>query len=74
MNNPLANVESILPDHIPHGAIEKTDYVFDAAPYFKELAPETRFFVFDGKAYSLKPESLFNGKDWFDFLGEIESK
>lgn len=61
-----------LPKHIPSGAIEKSDYVFSIAPYFKEHAPESRFFAYDGKVYSLKPESLFNGQDWFEFCDELK--
>ena len=63
-----------LPSHIPCDAKEKTEYVFSIAPYFKELAPETRFFVFDGKVYSFKSESSFNGKDWSEFCEEIATK
>ena len=63
-----------LPDHIPHGAIEKTDYVFSIAPYFKEIAPETRFFAFNGKCYSLKKESLYNKMNWHEFCEEIRPK
>lgn len=44
--------------HIPHGAIEKTDYIFAENPAFKEFAPESRFFTFDEKAYSINPNSL----------------
>ncbi len=62
------------PSHIPFGAIEKTEYVFTIAPYFADYAPESRFFAFDGKVYSLKPESLFNGRDWHEFCEEIKPK
>lgn len=57
--------------HMPYDAVEKTEYVFSIAPYFKELAPETRFFAFDGKVYSAKRHSLYNGKNWHDFCQEI---
>ncbi len=62
-----------LPQHIPNGAIDKSDYVFSIAPYWKELAPESRFFAYDGKVYSLKPESLFNGQNWLEFCEEIKA-
>jgi len=63
-----------LPPHIPHGAIEKTDYVFEITPFLKEIAPETRFFAFDGKCYSFKEVSLYNGMNWSDFCEEIRPK
>lgn len=52
--------------HIPHGAIEKTDYI-------KSLGykGEMKFFVFDGKTYCNKPQFSINGKDWFEFCDEI---
>lgn len=48
--------------HIPSGAIEKTDYI-------KSLGYKggMKFFVFDGKVYSDKPQYLLNGEDWFIF-------
>lgn len=48
--------------HIPSGAIEKTDYI-------KSLGykGEMKFFVFDGKVYSNKPQYLLNGEDWLIF-------
>jgi hypothetical protein len=63
-----------LPSHIPHGAQEKTEYVFAHAPYWKDYAPDARFFAYDGKVYSMNPESLYNGQNWFEFLEEIKPK
>lgn len=48
--------------HIPHGAIEKTDYI-------KSLGYKggMKFFVFNGKVYTDKEQYALNGEDWFDF-------
>jgi len=59
-----------LPPHIPHGAIEKTDYINSLNPYFEEFG--CRFFVFDGKVYSFSEVSLYNEMDWFRFCEYIK--
>ncbi len=52
--------------HIPHGAIEKTDYI-------KHLGykGDMEFFVFDGKVYSSFPQFSLNGENWFKFCDRI---
>lgn len=64
--------QEVLPPHIPFGAIEKTDYVFAMNQVFKDFAPDSRFFVFDGKTYSIRPDSRYNGLDWFEFCEKIQ--
>ena len=65
-------MKETLPPHIPQGAVEVTDYVFFIAPQFPDYAPESRFFEFKYKVYSIKPESLFNGENWLSFCEEIK--
>ena len=59
-----------LPSHIPHGAIEKSNYAYSLNTLFEEFG--CRFFAFDGKCYSYNPESEYNGMNWDEFCKEID--
>jgi hypothetical protein len=61
-----------LPPHIPIGAEEKTAEIMEIAPYFKNWTPAIRFFRYEGKAYSMKPDSLYNEMDWQDFCNDLQ--
>lgn len=53
--------------HIPHGAIDKTDYVRSLG------IKRSQWFVFDGKVYSSNEKSIWNGSNWMEFCEYIKN-